>query len=219
MKVCLIINKNRRNSKTIIFLFKKYFKNQSVVNVSKNKSQLLKIYNKKFDYVFSYLCPFKIKNDFLKKTKIHNINFHPGPPIYPGFGCYNFAIFNNDRFYSCTAHLMNSSIDSGKIFQLEKFRIKKNISLNELIKLSNDKLLILFKKVLKKIANNKLEVRKVSDWGKKKYTKKQFNEKFSTLDLKIDKDLFGRYFEASYSKKYGYPIIKINNKKFKFYEN
>ena len=45
---------------------------------------------------------------------------------------------------------MNSSIDSGKIFQLEKFRIKKNISLNELIKLSNDKLLILFKKVLKK---------------------------------------------------------------------
>ena len=219
MKVCLIINKDRRNSKTIISLFEKYFKNQAVVDVSKNKSQLLKIYNKKFDYVFSYLCPFKIKNDFLKKTKIHNINFHPGPPNYPGFGCYNFAIFNNDRFYSCTAHLMNSSIDSGKIFQLEKFRIKKNISLNELIKLSNYKLLILFKKVLKKIANNKLEVRKVSDWGKKKYTKKQFNEKFSTLDLKIDKDLFGRYFEASYSKKFGYPIIKINNKKFKFYEN
>lgn len=219
MKVCLIINKDRRNSKTIISLFKKYFKNQSVVDVSKNKSQLLKIYNKKFDYVFSYLCPFKIKNDFLKKTKFYNINFHPGPPNYPGFGCYNFAIFNNDRFYSCIAHLMNSSIDSGKIFQLEKFRIKKNISLDELIKLSNDKLLILFKKVLKKIANNKLEVRKVSDWGKKKYTKKQFNEKFSTLDLKIDKDLFGRYFEASYSKKFGYPIIKINNKKFKFYEN
>ena len=67
MNVCLIINKDRRNSKTIISLFKKYFKNQSVVDVSKNKSQLLKIYNKKFDYVFSYLCPFKIKNDFLKK--------------------------------------------------------------------------------------------------------------------------------------------------------
>ena len=114
---------------------------------------------------------------------------------------------------------MNNNIDSGKIFQLEKFRIKKNISLNELINLSYDKLLILFKNVLKKIVNNKLEVRKVSDWGKKKYTKKQFNEKFSTLELRIDKDLFGRYFEATYSKKFSYPIIKINNKKFKFYEN
>lgn len=220
MKICLIINKNRLNSKKVISLVKKSFKEATIIDVSKNKSQLNRVCNKKnFDYLISYLCPYKIKNKFLKKTTLYNINFHPGPPVYPGFGCYNYAVFNNDKYYSCTAHLMNSRIDSGKIFQVEKFRLKKNISLSDLIELSNKKLFVLFKKVLLKIISNKLKIKKVCEWGKKKYTKKFFNDKFSTLELKINKEIFDRYIEATYNKKLGYPIIKINKKKFKLYED
>ena len=220
MKICLIINKNRINSKKAISLVRRLFKDCTIVDVSKNKSELNRVYKKRgFDYVFSYLCPYKIEHQFLKKTIYLNINFHPGPPAYPGFGCYNYAIFNNDKKYSCTAHLMNSTIDNGKIFQLENFKLKNNISLINLIELSNKKIFILFKKVLIKIFNNNLKIKKVCEWGKKKHTKKFFNERFSTLELKINKNIFNRYFEATYNKKLGYPIIKINNKKFKLYEN
>ena len=220
MKVCLIINKNRLNSKKIISLVKKLFKETTIVDVSKNKSQLKRVYNKKnFDYVFSYLCPYKIENKFLKKTNRYNINFHPGPSIYPGFGCYNYAVFNNDKHYSCTAHLMNSRIDNGKIFQVENFRLKKKISLSDLIKLSNKKLFILFKKVLSKIVSNNFKIKKVCEWNQKNYTKKFFNEKFATLEFKTNKVIFDRYIEATDNKKLGYPIIKINNRKFKLYED
>ena len=47
MKVCLIINKNRLNSKKIISHVKKLFKETTIVDVSKNKSQLKRVYNKK----------------------------------------------------------------------------------------------------------------------------------------------------------------------------
>ena len=70
MKVCLIINKDRRNSKTIISLFEKYFKNQAVVDVSKNKSQLLKIYNKNLIMFFRICVHLKSKMIFKKQKFI-----------------------------------------------------------------------------------------------------------------------------------------------------
>ena len=85
--------------------------------------------------------------------------------------------------------------------------------------MSNKKLFILFKKVLSKIISNNFKIKKVCEWNKKKYTKKFFNEKFATLEFKINKVIFDRYIEATDNKKLGYPIIKINNRKFKLYED
>ena len=42
-----------------------------------------------FDYVLSFLSKKILNKKFLSQTKILNINFHPGPPDYPGIGCYN----------------------------------------------------------------------------------------------------------------------------------
>ena len=52
MKICLIINKNRINSKKVISLIKKSFKDTTIVDVSEDKSELNKVYNKSsFDYL------------------------------------------------------------------------------------------------------------------------------------------------------------------------
>ena len=219
MKICLIINKERPHSKKIINFVKKKFNYITIIDVSFSKKKLTKIYNKKFDYVISYLCPFKIDAKFLKKTKFYNINFHPGPPKYPGFGCYNYAIFNQDKQYSCVAHLMNNKIDNGIIFHEEKFILKKKISLEDLIKQSNKVLCKLALDVLQKISSNKLQIKKIANWSKQKYTKNFLNNKISTLNFKVNQKLFNRFLRATINLKLGYPLVKINGHKFRYEKN
>ena len=61
----------------------------------------------------------------LKKVKKAAINFHPGPPEYPATGCVNYAVYENSKFYGCTAHLINEKVDNGKIIDVKKFSINR----------------------------------------------------------------------------------------------
>ncbi len=199
---------------------KKLFKNTVIVDVSKSRANLKRNSSKKYDYIFSYLCPYLIPKKFLDNTKINNLNFHPGPPKYPGFGCYNYAIFNRDKDYSCTAHIMTKKIDAGPIFQIKKFNLNNNETLESLMKKAYKHLLDLFKKVLLKIKNNKFKIQKIAKWNNKKYTRNYLNNKLSTLKFEIrEKTFFNRFIKATINKKMGYPRIIINGYKFIFHEN
>ena len=74
------------------------------------------------DILVSYLSPWIIPGKILDKTKLWNINFHPAPPEYPGIGCFNFAIYNREKSYGVTAHLMAEKVDtviiSGTVTQI-----------------------------------------------------------------------------------------------------
>ena len=61
--------------------------------------------------------------ELLKKVNKAAINFHPGPPEYRGTGCVNYALYENSKFYGCTAHLINEKVDNGKIIDVKKFNI------------------------------------------------------------------------------------------------
>ena len=43
------------------------------------------------DFIISYLSPFILPKALLERAGRAAINFHPGPPEYPGIGCTNFA--------------------------------------------------------------------------------------------------------------------------------
>src|SRR4051812_47273679 len=60
------------------------------------------------DYLFSYLSPWVIPATLLKRAKIASVNFHPGPPEYPGIGCTNFAIYNDESVFGVTCHHMSA---------------------------------------------------------------------------------------------------------------
>ena len=74
-----------------------------------------------------------LKNNILKKVKKAAINFHPGPPEYRGTGCVNYALYENSKFYGCTAHLINEKVDNGKIIDVKKFNINKKDSISEVL--------------------------------------------------------------------------------------
>ena len=47
----------------------------------------------------------------------------------------NYAIYNEDRYFGCTCHLIeNQKIDSGKIIHVKKFIIRKKPTLPYLLK-------------------------------------------------------------------------------------
>ncbi len=67
----------------------------------------------------------------LSKTFIKNfsgkiLNIHPSLlPKYKGLNTHERAIRNKDKYSGCTVHFVNSRLDSGKIINQKKVRVKK----------------------------------------------------------------------------------------------
>ena len=78
-----------------------------------------------YDYIFCFRSFYILKDNILNKVNKAAINFHPGPPEYRGIGCVNYALYENSKFYGCTAHLIDEKVDNGKIIDVKKFNIKK----------------------------------------------------------------------------------------------
>ena len=188
---------------------------------SKKPGEKKKIDNrlKKIDILISFRSYFIFKRKHLNKVKLLSINFHPGPPKYRGFGCANYAIYNREKFYGVTAHLMNEKIDYGKILNVIKFKIKNYISLEKLLKITHKYQVLQFKDVLNKLQEINFDKKKIKKkfninykWSSKLGSKKKLDSfyeikkgtNFRELKLKIRSTKVGNY----------RPYKVIKNKKF-----
>jgi phosphoribosylglycinamide formyltransferase-1 len=67
-----------------------------------------------------------LSKSFIKNYKGKILNIHPSLlPKYKGLNTHERAIRNNDKYSGCTVHFVNSRLDSGKIINQKKVRIKK----------------------------------------------------------------------------------------------
>lgn len=73
------------------------------------------------DYLVSYLAQWVVPAALLGRACIQAVNFHPGPPEYPGTGCYNFAIYDEAPEYGATCHVMAAQVDAGPILAVRRF--------------------------------------------------------------------------------------------------
>ena len=63
---------------------------------------------------------------FIKNFRGKILNIHPSLlPKYKGLNSHEKAIKNKDKYSGCTVHFVNSKLDSGKIINQKKVRIKK----------------------------------------------------------------------------------------------
>tara|TARA_B100000029_G_scaffold514007_1_gene615307 strand:- start:9607 stop:10278 length:672 start_codon:yes stop_codon:yes gene_type:complete len=128
------------------------------------------------DYIISYLSPWVIPVNILKKAKINAINFHPGSPEYPGIGCTNFAIYDQVDNFGVTCHKMNPKVDTGEIIKVIRFSVLPEDTVYSLTMRCYEKIFELFNEIILLIcAKSKLYA---SDefWKRKPYTRKQLNE-------------------------------------------
>ena len=67
-----------------------------------------------------------LSKNFIKNFKGKILNIHPSLlPKYKGLNTHEKAIKNKDKYSGCTVHFVNSRLDSGKIINQKKVRIKK----------------------------------------------------------------------------------------------
>jgi phosphoribosylglycinamide formyltransferase-1 len=67
-----------------------------------------------------------LSKSFIKSFKGKILNIHPSLlPKYKGLNTHERAIRNKDKYSGCTVHFVNSRLDSGKIINQKKVRIKK----------------------------------------------------------------------------------------------
>ena len=67
-----------------------------------------------------------LSKTFIKNFKGKILNIHPSLlPKYKGLNTHERAIRNKDKYSGCTVHFVNPRLDSGKIINQKKVRIKK----------------------------------------------------------------------------------------------
>jgi methionyl-tRNA formyltransferase len=202
---------------------KKNFKYVSVIynNLINHKKIKRRIKNWKGDYIFCYRSNYLLKRNEIRKVSKNIINFHPGPPQYRGIGCVNFAIMNNEKRYGATAHLIDSEkIDNGKIIDVVMWKIKKDLSIEEILLKTYEKQFYQFKKVIRYIKEDNLEIlikkNKKYKWSRKLHTKKELNDLY-LIDINVKKKKFRKILKSTITRRFK-PYILIHKKKF-VYEN
>ena len=211
MRLLLIINYNHKVSKQFVKFLK--FKKISFDYIDSSKKKKIKI-SKNYDYLISFLNSMYINKSVRKKIKINSFNFHPGPPEYPGFGCYNFAMLDKVNFYGSTVHIINDKFDSGKIINVKKFKFSyKKFNLEKLIRKTHENVIKQAKDFINDIQNKKLKIEGNLKWKKKAYTKKEFE---TAREIKLNdtrKNILKKIKAFSYK---NYESVYLNFKGLKF---
>lgn len=127
------------------------------------------------EYVISYLCGWLIPAPVLQAATVAAINFHPGPPEYPGIGCTNFAVYDEVNVFGATCHHMAEKVDSGSIIAVRRFPITPNDSVYSITKQNYVHMAAMFYEVIGYILRG--EELPISDekWQRKPYTRRELN--------------------------------------------
>lgn len=196
MKVILIAKKNKPYVNKVILLSKKLFQNTIYFDAEK-KINCKDIIDLNCDIIFSYISDQILSSKVLNSTSLYNINFHPGSTEYPGFGCFNFALYNKAKYYGCTAHLMNKRVDTGKIIDERNFAISKNETVLSLSEKTYKHMYLQFKNVATYLSKNKKIKITNNRWKRKPYKKTQL-EKLCELNIKMSKNEIQNRIQATY---------------------
>ena len=148
------------------------------------------------DYIISYLAPWVIPADVLAQARIASINFHPGPPSYPGIGCTNFALYNGETEFGITCHHMSPKVDSGEIIEVRRFPIDPQETVLSLTMKCYREIAESFHAVAGAIVAGETLPKSSERWTRQPYTRRELNE-LCRLDPSMSKDEMERRIRAT----------------------
>lgn len=172
---------------------------------------------KKIEYIICFRSYYILDLEVINKAKYGAINFHPSLPKYRGVGGINYALYNNDKYFGSTAHIINQKIDNGDIIHVKKFRISKTDNLSSLLDKCHFNMLNQALSIIKKLKTNNLFLKKQikkfkkHKWGKYK-SLKQLDD-FYEINQDISKNEFKKKIKSTVINDFK-PYIKLYNNNF-----
>lgn len=127
------------------------------------------------DHIISYLSRWVVPEDLLGRAKLA-INFHAGPPEYPGYGCNAFAIYEDAKEYGVTCHHMAPRVDTGAIIAVTRFPILAADDGGTLLSRAYDYQLTLFYDIVGRLVQGQEMPAAEAKWTRRAFTRKQFSE-------------------------------------------
>ena len=172
----LFLAKYKPFSEDAAELIKLHFPSSEVVFGNIGDSFPTYLINKSFDYVISYISTWIVPKEVLENKKLAAINFHPGPPEYPGIGCTNFAIYNNEKEFGITVHHMREIVDSGDIIYVKRFPIFGNDTVYSLTQRCYTYIYTAFTELFNMILADKPLPHSTERWKRKAFTRKELKD-------------------------------------------
>ena len=166
------------------------------------------------DLVISYLYWRILKSPIIDAPRYGCINFHPAPlPDYKGRGGCSFAILHQLTKWGCTAHYIDSGIDTGNIIDVRWFPFRwqdeTGISLK---KKTGEEQKVQYKEVFAQVV--KMGVlpaeRQVADTGR--YISKQ--EMLEAMRIRPEKDNIDAKIQAFWFPPHDGAFIELNGKRY-----
>jgi len=166
--------------------------------------------------LIAFVTPEIVSKSILEKLGYGAINFHPGPPDYPGWAPSHFALYERAKEFGATVHLMVEKVDAGPIIDAARFPVPSGISVLGLEGLAYAHLAHLFWRMAKSLATDPnppptLPVK----WGSRKYSRRTYRA-ICDIPLDIPKDELDRRLKVFGGNHFGMcPTINLHGIEFR----
>jgi methionyl-tRNA formyltransferase len=166
--------------------------------------------------LIAYVTPEIVSTDTLARLGYGAINFHPGPPDYPGWAPAHFALYERATEFGATVHVMIERVDAGPIIDVARFPIPADISVLGLEGLAYGHLAHLFWQMAKSLASDTGAPPTLPiEWGRRKYSRRAYRA-ICDIPLDIAKDELDRRLKVFGCNHFGIsPTINLHGIEFR----
>ena len=175
------------------------------------------------DYLFHMKSYYILPKALLGNVKVAALNFHPSSPNYPGSGCLNRALYNNEDKTGITVHRLNEKIDNGQIIKAYDVPIFENDNIETLLPRVHMKQLEAFYDIVTILSQNDplvLDIiaartaNKDIKWGSKTGKIKEI-DKLQLVNVDVEKEELEKIIRATAIGKFG-PRLMLHGHEFKY---
>jgi len=166
--------------------------------------------------LIAFVTPEIVSSSVLAKLGYGAINFHPGPPDYPGWAPSHFALYERATEFGATVHVMIERVDAGPIIDVARFRIPSGISVLGLEGLAYAHLAHLFWRMAKSLATDPNPPPALPvEWSNRKYSRRAYRA-ICDIPLDIPKDELDRRLKVFGGNHFGMcPTIHLHGIEFR----